>query len=162
MAGEKTEKATLKKRRDAKKEGDVHKSIEVSNTFSLLVITLLVGVYLSHAGTSLVLFLQSSLYITEIEVVFDFRKYLKLFFDTAGVFMIALLAMGLLTNYMQVGFLFTSKKLKPDLNTAKKIQNFLDIDLISLNDMEEKDFILDENANSSYSLGDLIKKELNK
>ncbi len=57
---------------------------------------------------------------------------------------------------------FLSKKLKPDLNTAKKIQNFLDIDLINLNDMEEKDFILDENTNSSYSLGDLIKKELNK
>ncbi|NLF37219.1 MAG: flagellar biosynthesis protein FlhB [Clostridiaceae bacterium] len=122
MAGEKTEKATLKKRRDAKKEGDVHKSIEVSNAFSLLVITLLVGVYLSHAGTSLVLFLQSSLYITEIEVVFDFRKYLKLFFDTAGVFMIALLAMGLLTNYMQVGFLFTSKKLKPDLKKMNPIE----------------------------------------
>lgn len=122
MSGEKTEKATLKKRRDAKKDGDVHKSIEISNAFSLLVITLLVSVYLSHAFFVTAAFLGKSLYITKIELVFDFTEYGMLLFQTAGVFMIALLAIGLLTNYMQVGFMFSSKKITPDLKKLNPIE----------------------------------------
>lgn len=122
MAGEKTEKATLKKRRDAKKEGDVHKSIEISNAFSLLAMMLLVGVYLSHAVFVTAAFLENSLYITKIELMFDYTKYGTLFFETAGVFMISMLAIGVLINYMQVGFLFTSKKIKPDLKKINPME----------------------------------------
>lgn len=122
MSGEKTEKATLKKRRDAKKDGDVHKSIEISNAFSLLVITLLVGVYLKQAFIVTAAFLEKSLYITKIDLAFDFAEYGKLLFRTAGVFMIALLAVGVLTNYMQVGFMFSSKKITPDLKKINPIQ----------------------------------------
>jgi flagellar biosynthetic protein FlhB len=49
-------------------------------------------------------------------------RYGKFFMETAGIFMIAMLATGLLTNYMQVGFLFTSKKLKPDLKKLNPIE----------------------------------------
>jgi flagellar biosynthetic protein FlhB len=35
MAGEKTEKATPKKRKDARKEGNVFKSIDVNNSISI-------------------------------------------------------------------------------------------------------------------------------
>ena len=124
MAGEKTEKATLKKRRDAKKEGDVNKSIEIGNIFSLLVITLLIGVYFINAFSAVAVFLENSLYITDFEPVFNYVKYGKLFLETAGVFMIAMLVIGMATNYMQVGFLFTTKKLKPDLAKLNPLEGF--------------------------------------
>jgi flagellar biosynthetic protein FlhB len=124
MSGEKTEKATLKKRRDAKKEGDVNKSIEISNVFSLLAITLLVSAFFITAFSSTVVFFENALYITDFEPAFDYIKYGKFFLETAGVFMITMLLVGMATNYMQVGFLFVSKKLKPDLTKINPIEGF--------------------------------------
>lgn len=122
MSGEKTEKATLKKRKDARKEGDVNRSIEIINALSLLTITLLIGIYLTYAMTKAALFLQDSLYIKEIDLKFDYMKYGIFFLETAGVFLFSMLAVGMLANYLQVGFLVVAKKLKPDLKRLNPME----------------------------------------
>lgn len=60
---------------------------------------------------------------------------------------------------------FLTGKLHPDINTAKRIENFLEISLVeeSTSQAPVEDFLVDdEEEQTGTSLGDLLKKELNK
>jgi uncharacterized protein (TIGR00270 family) len=57
---------------------------------------------------------------------------------------------------------FLSKKIRPDIQTAKKIAAFLEINLVRDVEYNEDNYLNDEEEIYSNSLGDLIKNQLNK
>ncbi|KGX88432.1 flagellar biosynthesis protein FlhB [Pontibacillus litoralis] len=127
---EKTEKATPKKREDSRKKGQVAKSQDVNTAIMLfLMFTILwvVGGYLKESFLSI--YEQSfSEYIhwdlTEQslhQVMVEMTK--RVAATLAPVMAIAIIA-ALVANYMQVGFLFTTKPIQMDLKKLDPIQGF--------------------------------------
>ena len=132
-AGEKTEKATAKKRADARKEGQVLKSTEVNTAFCAIVtiafllitrvsfVNKLVDVFNNYLGTGALGTASSgplNLPVTE-------GLYLRVLLSLAEIILpilaVAVLA-GLTANILQVGFLFTAKPLNPKLSRINPIE----------------------------------------
>lgn len=129
---EKTEKATPKKRKEAREEGQVLQSREVTAAFILLACFLILKVY----GKYLFNFLEKYIVdvytnIENVEKIFNENNLMIGFIKTIAVFMglmvpILLTAFlsAILINYLQVGFLFTTKPLKIKLNRINPIEGF--------------------------------------
>jgi len=132
FAGEKTEKATPKKRKDARDKGQVFKSQELSSAIILL--TLFVVLRLSfpfmfeQLQNMFVRFMQvvppydeiyslAGLNILGVEVFFWIGII------SAPVVLFALVS-GLAISYGQVGFLFTAEPLLPQLNRLNPMEGF--------------------------------------
>lgn len=123
MAGEKTEKATPKKKKDARKEGNIFKSIEINNTMSIFTSLLMLSafwlsmskklqemfVYIFTAGFSE----YSSMDMDSLMSLFNYCG--SVFFSVTGPFMVILMAVGIVSNFVQVGVLFTPKSVMPKL-----------------------------------------------
>jgi flagellar biosynthetic protein FlhB len=129
MPGEKTEKPTPKKRRDARKEGNVFKSTDVNNSVGILTSLLL----LSVLGPSMIRRFQE-LYIyfftdgISSYTVLDGNSLNtlllvsgQLFFLICGPMILILLVTGMTANFAQVGFLFVPKVLAPKLDRINPI-----------------------------------------
>ena len=132
FAGEKTEKATPKKRRDARRKGQVAKSGELPSAAVLL-------------GTAVLLFLYASVMREKIEQLFlvSFYDYMlmELTFENISVVFSQLISQGLIlmapiflaaiivavaATYAQIGFLLSAEAMKPNfskLNPIKGIAN---------------------------------------
>ncbi|WP_163579879.1 flagellar biosynthesis protein FlhB [Gracilibacillus saliphilus] len=128
FAGEKTEKATPKKRQDARKKGQVAKSQDVNTAillFFVFIILLVTGDYLKSTMSDM--FSKSfTEYIhhdvTEEELFSMFLDVLsQISIAIAPIMLIAIVA-GLASNFMQIGFLFTTEPLKMKLNKIDPIQ----------------------------------------
>ena len=132
FAEEKTEKATPKRRRDAREKGQVLKSMEVNSALVLLAVfgaidfmfpDLIEGcqnIYKTFLEFDLpldFLFTYSELRKLAIEIILIFFKL------TAPVLAISMIV-GLVANYGQVGFLFTNETLIPKLNRLNPIEGF--------------------------------------
>lgn len=124
MAGEKTEKATPKKRREARKEGDVVKSIELNNIFSLLAILLILQFFFLKLISVLEEYFKSAFLITDINSGVDLMNFISVYFLACAPFMFIVLATGIMTNYLQVGFLFSPKKMKFDIKKLNFVEGF--------------------------------------
>ncbi len=130
--GEKTEKATPKKRRDARKKGQVFQSREISSALVLLIIFIVLRMTGSHIFGQVAQFTVKvfteypdirEMYMRDI-IVRIFTDGVIVFFSAVGpVLLVALLA-GLVINYAQVGFLFTLEPLKPQLSRINPISGF--------------------------------------
>jgi len=118
---DKTEKATPKKREDARKKGNVAKSMEVNTAAVLFTGTLA----LAFAGTSFLGNITSMMTVV-FQNVADFEvtaadlrshSYQGLLFllSTLAPIVLSILVMGTTSNLLQVGFLITGEPLKPDL-----------------------------------------------
>ncbi|WP_067729412.1 flagellar biosynthesis protein FlhB [Oceanobacillus damuensis] len=128
FAGEKTEKATPKKRQDERKKGKVAKSQDINTALLLLfcfialfvfggyMLGKMIGVY-QHSFTELI-----NWELTEISV---HRIFTSMTLETAmmlaPIMAIAMIG-GVTSNLMQIGFLFTTKPLKLDLKKIDPIQ----------------------------------------
>ncbi|NPC92590.1 flagellar biosynthesis protein FlhB [Bacillus sp. WMMC1349] len=130
FAGEKTEKATPKKRQETRKKGQVAKSADINTAITLLIVFLsflFIGPFMRDRLTGLIeRFFKESLTM-EITVA----NIPGLFRDLAlesGLLMapilLAALVSGVLSNYMQVGFLFAPEAIKADLKKLDPIQGF--------------------------------------
>lgn len=133
-SGEKTEKATPKKRRDARERGQVLKSTEINTAFCCVIIFGFMLIFsetmIRQLGEMLYFYLgegllqggNAQLNNKEIQNLF-----VNLLFYGARVLLpillVALLA-GLLINVLQVGFLFTTKALMPKLDRISPIKGF--------------------------------------
>lgn len=116
-----TEKATPKRRQDARKKGQVAKSMEINS--ALIVLSVFVALRIFGQGlfeslSNLMRFFLSSPASFEMseEVISTLFLNLSLFFLKL-ILPIALvaLAIGLIASVVQTGFLFTAKPLVPDL-----------------------------------------------
>ena len=123
-SGEKTEKATPKKRQDARKKGQVLQSKEI--TSALILILLFVGLRIFGIGmyNELSAFMKrmingyvdgETLPTTSVLSVIFLDAVMVLIKATGPLFLIAMVT-GIATGYAQVGFLFTTETLSFKLN----------------------------------------------
>ncbi|HBH17798.1 MAG TPA: flagellar biosynthesis protein FlhB, partial [Cyanobacteria bacterium UBA9579] len=127
MAGERTEKATPKRRSESRKKGQIPKSQDLSQG-----ITLAVGVYLisilapsimtkfSNSATHLFSNLDPNQINNENFLGF-FSPHLYLLFDILLPIMLVLMVAGIIVNLAQVGFFFSLEPLKPKLDKLSPI-----------------------------------------
>lgn len=121
MAGEKTEKATPKKKRDARKEGNVFKSIEINNTMSIFSSLLMLSAFWLTMSRKLqemfgyIFTAGFSIYgAMDTDSILSLFKYCgSVFFSITGPFMVILMTVGIVSNFVQVGVLFTPKSVMP-------------------------------------------------
>lgn len=130
FAGEKTEKATPKKKQDARKKGQVAKSQDVNTAVVLLSVFLflmfygktmterLIGV-LRHA-------LQNYMYmdLTEKNIESIFIEILEELAMFLGPVMLVALIAGVAANYAQVGFMFSPEAIQMKLEKINPISGF--------------------------------------
>lgn len=129
----KTEDPTPKRLRDAKKKGQVAKSADLNSATSLFVFTILLGVignYILSRGISFfkryfvisysqdINFRTSNIIFTKASI-----EYILTFLPVAIIAMI----LGVIINISQVGFIFTTETLKPDIKKLNPIQGFKNI-----------------------------------
>ena len=131
---EKTERATPKKRRDARERGQVLKSTEVNTAFCNFVMFGFLLIMLPLAISQFMLlyreYLGTSTYLAERHTI-DI-PYLRGFMASA-LWRFAILTVptllcaavsGVLINLLQVGFLFSSEPLKPKLERISMVKGF--------------------------------------
>jgi flagellar biosynthesis protein FlhB len=130
FSGEKTEKATPRKRQEVREKGQVAKSADVNSA-----VVMFIGFF--------VLLFSGQLYQEKVLSIFrqSFQEYMLLnlsvdtvhavFLDTlkqavfiVGPIFLAAIVAGLVANFMQVGFLFTTEPLKMKLSKLDPIQGF--------------------------------------
>jgi flagellar biosynthetic protein FlhB len=131
-SGERTERATPKKRRDARERGQVLKSMEINSAFCCAVIfgfmllfrgTLVRGLNqltYYHLGDGLLYFSEIAMNPRELQAI-----YISLLLPMATIMLPILLAAllaGLFINIAQVGFLFTTKPLMPKLERISPLK----------------------------------------
>lgn len=128
FAGEKTERATPKKRQDERKKGKVAKSQDVNTAILLLfaLMTLIIfGSSMKDTMTTLyeqffTEFIHWDLTENTIHQIFSGAS-IEVAKMLAPVFLVVIIA-GLGSNLMQIGFLFTGEPLKLDLKKIDPIQ----------------------------------------
>ncbi|CRK80901.1 flagellar biosynthesis protein FlhB [Neobacillus massiliamazoniensis] len=128
MSGEKTEKATPHKRREARKKGQVAKSAEVSSSLTLL----LCFAFFMIAGKSIVegcmeiyrrCFQEYMLWdISYHSLQLMFKQILWEAAKLLGPFFAIVLVVGLFANFLQVGFNFNIGLLKMNFGKLNPIQ----------------------------------------
>ena len=134
MAGEKTEKATPKKRRDARQKGQVRRSTEANSTFCAFImfgLLLLIwptfinnqmAVFSEYLAADSILPLSNSMDSHLVRLTFN-RMMLSMVNILLPILGAAMLA-GLAINVVQIGFLFTTKPLAPKLNRISPLSGF--------------------------------------
>ena len=129
---EKTEEPTPKKRKDAREEGQVLQSREVTSAFILLATFVGLKVFGKHTLNYLTKFMTDTYKTIEnVDELFyennlmpNFLKIVAAFAGlVAPILFVAFLA-ALLINYVQVGFLFTTKPLNVKLSRINPIEGF--------------------------------------
>ena len=129
FAGEKTEKATPKKRQDARKKGQVLKSQDVSAALTLLFLFMALIFLAPSMFGKIVDFMNQALYRNILVETVSIETVIKIYKDTIQemafvVLPIMILAMvvGIGANYLQFGLLFTTETLKIDLKKMDPIK----------------------------------------
>jgi flagellar biosynthetic protein FlhB len=132
--GEKTEKATPKKRRDARKKGQVRHSTEVNTTFCALImfgllyiiwpwfVERLMDIFKQHLGTQSIIMASAGMSVNQVMGVINLvlRNMLFILLPIVGTALIA----GVAINLLQIGPLFTTKPLGMKLNRISPISGF--------------------------------------
>ncbi len=129
---EKTEKPTPKKRREAREEGQVLQSKEINTVFMLFSCFLglkIFGKFMVNELTKFMINIFNE--IGNVETVLNqnnlsigFLKIMSVFVAISIPILLVAFFSGLVINYLQVGFLFTTKTLKIKLNRLNPIEGF--------------------------------------
>lgn len=130
FAGEKTEKATPKKRQDSRKKGQVLKSQDVTSAIVLLAIFLYLTFMAGSMKDEMMSFFREiiahnmtleTITISSImEMYWDILKELAII--VVPIFAIAVIA-AIAANFMQFGLLFTTETLKFDLKKLIQLKD---------------------------------------
>ncbi len=131
-AGEKTEKATPKKRQDARKEGTVLKSTEVNTAVQMVALfgsLLMFGQYLFRKITEILMIYISGSYsvrdgfsIQKMQGIFS-NAVTELLMTIAPILAVAFVS-AVVINMAQVGFNFTTKPLMPKFSKINPLSGF--------------------------------------
>jgi len=128
FAGEKTEKATPKKREDERKKGRLAKSQDVNTALLLLFSFIILAAFGSFMGNQMMgMYKDTFTNFIHWEVTSDsvrrvFLDVLMTFFYIIGPIMLVSLIISIVANLLQVGFLFTTEPLKFDLKKLDPIK----------------------------------------
>ena len=129
FAGEKTEKATPKKRQDGRKKGQVLKSQDVSAAILLLILFLFLFFIAPSMLEGIISFLTQALHRNLLIETVSIETVMKMYTDALQemawivlpIMVIAMVA-GIGANYLQFGLLFTTETLKLDLKKMDPIK----------------------------------------
>lgn len=128
---EKTEKATPKKKQEARKKGQVLQSKDVTSALTLIfsLLTLKVfGKYIFNNSYESILFFKNNFFNVEFnDTLIGYRIFIYIFYFTAkGALLIILVnaVIAVLSGYAQVGNLFSTETLKPKLDKLNPIEGF--------------------------------------
>ena len=126
MAGEKTEKATPKKRKESRKEGQVARTAELGGWISLLLVTLVLPPVLGGAAERVTALMSACLRAIEdpsVEVAQALMKEASMSAFLALVILgSVVLVLSTVITLAQGGFYIASKMAKPDLKKLNLIQ----------------------------------------
>jgi len=127
-SGNKTEKATPKKLRDARKKGDIPKSKDLSSTLGLILsigLLIMVTMYAAPRFAHLmnVAFTASTDDFNNTVLLIG-KEALSLFVICSVFILIPIALFGIIAEFMQVGVLITFDKLKPDLTKLNPVSGF--------------------------------------
>ncbi|MBS4198971.1 flagellar biosynthesis protein FlhB [Bacillus sp. FJAT-49732] len=128
FAGEKTEKATPKKRLDSRRKGQTAKSQDVNTAIGLLAVFLFLLFFSSNMGKIAVNTFRHSftefllMEVTEDNIQLILLDLLKEIVFLIGPVMLIALVAGIASNLMQVGFMVTGEPLQPKLEKLDPIK----------------------------------------
>jgi len=127
---EKTEEATSKKREDARKKGQVARSTAINSGCALLAVFIglkVFGPYIYQETDAFMRTWLMHLSMQDMTIEFAYR----LFLDATLVFaklvlpiMLTALLVGLITNFLQIGFLFSTEALTVNFDALNPIAGF--------------------------------------
>ncbi|RMD93827.1 MAG: flagellar biosynthesis protein FlhB [Calditrichaeota bacterium] len=127
---DKTEQATPKRLQKARESGNVPKSAELNSVF-ILFFGIIVLYFLSgKILTNLILFFKSfylnvgSVSVQSESIKLIFNSFLKNLLTVTLPLILVIAVVGISSNLLQVGFLFTTKPLTPDLNKINPLAGF--------------------------------------
>jgi flagellar biosynthetic protein FlhB len=126
FAGDKTEKATPRRREEARKKGQVVKSNEIITVIVLTLTLLVLKYWLFYMANDFQSFFIYMFTFIETDFTLDqaqliIVQVILVTVKMAGPIVLTALVAGYTSNVMQIGFLFTSKPLKIDLNRLNPI-----------------------------------------
>ena len=141
--GEKTEPATPKRRREARQNGQVLKSQEVNTAVILIVMFFTLQMMgldiIKRMAAFITTFLSPETMlrkVTAVDVPPLFMDVIYEFILTVMPILLIALFIGVLINILQVGFLFTTKPLRPKLSKLNPISGLKNL-FFSLNSLFE-------------------------
>lgn len=127
---EKTEKATPKKLRDARKKGQVAKSQDFPSAFTFVVSIVSVIVLSGYIFTQLASFIinmfrRSSLHNLDIETMVGglVQETIMTIFNCSFPILILTVFTGVLTSFLIIGPVFSVEAMKPDLKRLNPVEN---------------------------------------
>lgn len=129
-SGEKTEEPTPERLRKLRQDGNVPKSQDVTMAMSFLVLFVLIAALFGFMSQELRDLVQLSYYVafshTDVSVAVPRLLFASLRTMTVvtGPLLVAAMVLGFSLNVAQVGFMFTTKPLTPDLNKINPINGF--------------------------------------
>lgn len=165
FGGEKTEEATPKRREEARQKGQVARSNEVNSAFIILAsfMTLKVAAPYMYEQMSAMMryifndFLLRPITADSLHHLFIFMGIV--FFKTVGPMLGVVLIIGLLVNFLQVGFSFSVQPLQPDFSRLNPISGLGR--LFSKRVLEELFKSFAKVAIIGYFIYKFIRKEMN-
>jgi len=128
--GEKTEKATPKKREDARKKGQVLKSTEVNTAVTMVAmfaaLALFGGAIVSAVKEVLTRYFSTHLgdKLNEYTIPALINEAIRALFGALWPLLLTAVAVGVAINLVQVGFLFTAKTIRPKFSKINPLQGF--------------------------------------
>lgn len=129
---EKTEKATPKRRREAREKGQVLQSKEINSAVAIIVAFLCLKIFGGFMLNSLLLYIANFYeeYFTN-SMIFNIKDINIIMMELVRVIVIVVgpvvsivLILGISTSYLQVGFLFTTKTLEVKFSRLNPIEGF--------------------------------------
>lgn len=126
--GEKTEKATPKKLRDARKKGQVAKSQDLPSAFTFIAavsaVLILIGNFYNNMA-AFVINAFNSIPSESLEQVVPhlFNQAILMIFTLAAPVMVFVSAFGILITVLSIGPMFSTEVFKPDIKKFDPIQN---------------------------------------
>lgn len=129
FAGEKTEKATPRRREEARKKGQVVKSNEINTVFVLTLTLLVLKSWTPVIFEDFQAFFQHVFFYTASDLTPEksielLKEIIYVLAKMVGPLLLTALAAGYIANVMQIGFLFTTESLKFDPNRINPIKGF--------------------------------------
>ena len=126
--GEKTEKATPKKLRDARKKGQVAKSQDLPSAFTFIVsvaATMAMAQFLYSQFSYFVSAAFTAITMGNLEVIIPafFQEAIRVIFITSLPILLIVTAVGVLINFLAVGPIFALDVFKPDIKKFNPIDN---------------------------------------
>jgi type III secretion protein U len=126
---EKTEKATPKKLRDARKKGQVAKSQDFPSAFTFIVSIATVIISSGYLFQALASYIITMFKLSSTNVDLQnraggiFSEAIQVIFNTSMPIMVLTACVGLLTNFLIVGPMFSVEAMKPDIKRLNPVTN---------------------------------------